>query len=678
MTINASLTGRLRNTKLPKSNALLPLFEAVVNAIQAVDEAHAADMHSTRTEIRILRGQQEAFNFGNERQLEPITGFVVSDNGEGFHDQNMKSFELLDSEYRADIGCRGVGRLLWLKAFDKVEVASRYLDIDMKEREFVFTARDGVSDQTTQESLATETGSDVRLLGFREPYRQYAPRSALPIANRILEHCLWFFIRPGGAPNISVVDDGQRVDLSTLYEDYMVTSSQRDTMTVKGQAFDLIHLKLKATSRPNPELIWCAARRVVTEENLVGKLPGLHGRLKDGDTEYIYVCYLTSPYLDLNVRSERTSFDIPEVTDAALDEDEPSLSDIRQAALAAAGRYLESSLSAVRKSGRERVEDFVDNKAPRYRPILRHIDEEQLTVDPAIGDRELELQLHRHLADLEADLLVEGQSLYAPEAANTEDYDERLRDYLGRIEDVKKSDLAAYVSRRRVILDILEKSIQANEVGDYSREDVIHTLIMPMRLTSDDVDYAASNLWVIDEGLAFHNYLASDKPIASMPITGSTSRREPDLAALKVHPHPAFDGPILVSEGEGVPLASIVVVEIKRPMRNDAAPGEKDPLTQALRYLELIREGKVRTAKGRPIIGADQIPGFCYVIADLTESVRRSCKLADLRQTPDGQGYFGYNGGYNAYIEVNSFDRLLNLAHQRNRAFFDRLGLPVG
>jgi hypothetical protein len=111
---------------------------------------------------------------------EPITGFVVSDNGEGFHDQNMKSFELLDSEYRADSGCRGVGRLLWLKAFDKVEVASRYLDINMKEREFVFTARDGVSDQTMQDSLATETGSDVRLLGFREPYRQYAPKSGSP------------------------------------------------------------------------------------------------------------------------------------------------------------------------------------------------------------------------------------------------------------------------------------------------------------------------------------------------------------------------------------------------------------------------------------------------------------------------------------------------------------------
>jgi len=39
--------------------------------------------------------------------------------------------------------------------------------------------------------------------------------------------------------------------------------------------------------------------------------------------------------------------------------------------------------------------------------------------------------------------------LYPPEAASNEDYDKRLRGYLGRIEDAKKSDLAAYVSRRR-------------------------------------------------------------------------------------------------------------------------------------------------------------------------------------------------------------------------------------
>jgi hypothetical protein len=43
----------------------------------------------------------------------------------------------------------------------------------------------------------------------------------------------------------------------------------------------------------------------------------------------------------------------------------------------------------------------------------------------------------------------------------------------------------------------------------------------------------------------------------------------------------------------------------------------------------------------------------------------------------DYQGYFGYNDNFKAYIEVISFDRLLNAARERNRAFFDKPGLPT-
>ncbi|HEX4831034.1 MAG TPA: hypothetical protein VH478_08075, partial [Trebonia sp.] len=95
-----------------------------------------------------------------------------------------------------------------------------------------------------------------------------------------------------------------------------------------------------------------------------------------------------------------------------------------------------------------------------------------------------------------------------------------------------------------------------------------------------------------------------------------------------------------------------------------------------LTYLEKVREGSVMTASGRPIPQSDQIPGFCYIISDLTPAMKRRCKQANLRMTQDSCGYFGYNEGYKAYIEVLSFDRLLNLATERNRAFFDRLGLP--
>lgn len=39
-------------------------------------------------------------------------------------------------------------------------------------------------------------------------------------------------------------------------------------------------------------------------------------------------------------------------------------------------------------------------------------------------------------------------------------------------------------------------------------------------------------------------------------------------------------------------------------------------------------------------------------------------------------GFFGFNRSLNCYIEIISYDRLLNMAKERNKAFFDKLGLP--
>jgi hypothetical protein len=49
----------------------------------------------------------------------------------------------------------------------------------------------------------------------------------------------------------------------------------------------------------------------------------------------------------------------------------------------------------------------------------------------------------------------------------------------------------------------------------------------------------------------------------------------------------------------------------------------------------------------------------------------------DATRTSDGLGYFFYHKSYKAYVEIISFDRLVNAAKERNRAFFDKLGLPT-
>ena len=114
-------------------------------------------------------------------------------------------------------------------------------------------------------------------------------------------------------------------------------------------------------------------------------------------------------------------------------------------------------------------------------------------------------------------------------------------------------------------------------------------------------------------------------------------------------------------------------------MRGDSSTGEEhDPIEQAVGYLQRIRNGEVTTASGRKIPSSEAIPGFCYVLADLTPKFEQRCRdHHDLKKTHNGLGYFGYKSNANAYIEVISFDRLVNSAKQRSRAFFDKLGLPV-
>lgn len=674
MSLHTNLKGRLRNTSLSKSHGLLPVFEAVVNSIHSIEEKGNLRTQGEIT-LELIRSNQAALDLSTPEARE-IIGFKIQDNGIGFDDVNMDSFETLDSDHKIEKGCRGVGRLLWLKAFSRAAVSSVYKakSGDLLQRAFTFDAKQGVQGGKpikAKEGFSTQTS--IHLDGFDESYRTLSPKTAQTIADALLEHCLWYFVRGDGAPQIIIKDGEERISLYELYDKYMHSSAQSESIVIKGQAFELTHIKFRASANKKHSMSLCAAKRLVKEESIHGKIPGLYGKITDDSGDFIYACYVSSSYLDDRVRSERTSFDIAESFDGLFANTEISLKDIREHVIERAQNYLQDFLAANVKAGRERVEGFISTRAPRYRPIISYIDEQELSVDPNISDKDLELHLYRHWTEVERKLLERGHDIMEPlNDESVEGYKQRLNDYLRTAADIKKSDLANYVSHRRVILDILEQSIQRLDNGQYAREDLIHELIMPMGRDSNEVFLDSCNLWLIDERLAFHNYLASDKTLSVMPITGNRSTKEPDICALNV-----CDTPILVSEKQSLPLATITVVEIKRPMRNDAKAGEeKDPIEQALGYLSRIREGTVKTANGLLIPNSAEIPGYCYVICDLTETVVQRCRIFDLTPTSDHMGYFGYNKNYKAHIEVISYNRLVQAAKERNRAFFEKLGLP--
>ena len=100
MNLNTSLKGRLRNTNLPKTNVLYPLFEAVVNSIHSIDAAMklagATNPLDGIIRIKIIRSTQVTTSAESKSD---IIGFEIIDNGIGFNTDNYLSLIHISSKH---------------------------------------------------------------------------------------------------------------------------------------------------------------------------------------------------------------------------------------------------------------------------------------------------------------------------------------------------------------------------------------------------------------------------------------------------------------------------------------------------------------------------------------------------------------------------------------------------
>ena len=109
---------------------------------------------------------------------------------------------------------------------------------------FFFDAKQGVSEPTVTDAKREPRHTLIHLAGFAQRYREASPKTARVIAKNLFEHCLWYFVRPGGAPAIEIVDDDETISLDAVYEEHMVAGATPETIDLKGTKFELIHIKL--------------------------------------------------------------------------------------------------------------------------------------------------------------------------------------------------------------------------------------------------------------------------------------------------------------------------------------------------------------------------------------------------------------------------------------------------
>jgi hypothetical protein len=243
---------------------------------------------------------------------------------------------------------------------------------------------------------------------------------------------------------------------------------------------------------------------------------------------------------------------------------------------------------------------------------------------------------------------------------------EKVDEYARFVTDEKRGALAEYVTRRRAVIDLFEKFLEYKD-GDknnYEKEDVIHRLICPMRIDSTSLEIEDHNLWLLDDRLAFYHFFASDKPIKSYSAVDEKDR--PDLAFF-------YDTCVAWREDEN--CDTVMLVEFKKPMRDDYTSG-RDPVQQILHYAKRLRtESAIPDTKGRAIRGIGIGTAFhCYVVADLTPTLEASI-IGRFNRTPDGYGYFGYSHDPPAFVEIVPYGKILRDAKIRNTIFFKTLGL---
>ena len=202
--MQANIKGLVDRLELSQAKAMMPLYEAISNAVDAIEEHQDGFInHSIR--IRLVASNDLAHQGGDGTLV--VDGFDVIDDGVGFNDKNLASFKEAHTLSKVKLGGRGVGRFTFLKVFSSVRIRSVFKrEGQALLREFDFS----------YDTLVTQA-MDTHALGER----LLAPGSLLADPLTALSLSLGLVFGTAGLPHILMrfftVSDAREARKSVLY-----------------------------------------------------------------------------------------------------------------------------------------------------------------------------------------------------------------------------------------------------------------------------------------------------------------------------------------------------------------------------------------------------------------------------------------------------------------------------
>jgi hypothetical protein len=464
------------------------LFEAITNSIHANATNIICNLKSNDN---LIKGEGKPFGI---LRLDEIQ---IVDNGDGFTDINYESFCKYRTEYKKELGCKGVGRFVFLKVYKSVLFNSQIKNYQ-ESRTLNFTINFDTDDLVKEKAEVAESITTLSLKNLRFQYydieRKFDRRIELDlykIKQRVLIHLiptLFFYKQKGQEITIKFINENENISLVIDPSDIPNFNIREfAVLNGDGNSFKFI-LNYKINKEPGVlNAFYCANNRTVVEfedKDLKISLPyGFSGFM-----------LLESEYFNSNANHERNDFDIKPIRtdmfstlswEMINNELKKSINDI-----------IKAGIPATKKINKEKIQEIKDE-----RPYLvEYINGEDLDM-AGILDKKTIIERAKKQFDTAKEKILSN--------AGKESYsDEELNEAI----QLTQNELVSYINDRVHVIERLKKMVDDKE----KVEKVIHDLFMTKYTKEDYFTVGRNNLWLLDDRFTTFSYAASDRKISKI------------------------------------------------------------------------------------------------------------------------------------------------------------------
>jgi len=475
------------------------LFEALTNSI-----------HANATEIRCVFNSNDNLLKEAEEEIGAIRldDIKIIDNGDGLTDINYKSFSTYRSEYKKSLGCKGVGRFVFLKLYKNVVYTSR-LEDSQEERTVTL---DFNFDTENIKKISTDIEHNQTIISLSNLTSQYFDEDKkldrrieldiFSIRQKVLINLiptLFFYKQNGVEIKIDFINEYNNTSISISPEDIPDFSKLFfEVINSNGNPFKFCLHHTINNKNGVLNAFYCANNRTVCsfdEKDLRISLP--HG--------YSGFMLLEAEYLDQRVNHERNDFSIfPVRTDIF---STLSWETINLELKKKIGEIVNDGIPETQNINRLKLQDIKDE-----RPYLvNYIEAEDIEMAGFLDKRSI-IEKAKKRFDTAKEKVLSN--------AGKEEYsDEELNEAI----QLTQNELVSYINDRVIVIERLKALVDKSE----RVESIIHNLFMQKYTQDDYFTVGKNNLWLLDDRFTTYSYAASDRRIKD--VLGEINESSDDI-----------------------------------------------------------------------------------------------------------------------------------------------------